>query len=139
MPDTNASYEAPNAKTYQRNVAAAATAVDLNTDLIRVEQDAVVSAVRYVPIAGITGANTNSRHVNLVNKGAAGSGTAVVATLAFVSGVSATADVAKTITLSATAANLALEDGDILQWQSVHDGTGLADPGGLVILELGRA
>jgi hypothetical protein len=139
MADTNASYEAPLARTHQRVVLAAATAVDLNTDIIRAEADGVVSAVYYVAAAGITGANTNTRKVVLVNKGAAGSGTTAIATLQFNSAVNATADVSKTITLSATAADLAVTAGDILQWQSTHVGTGLADPGGLAVVVVGRS
>ena len=125
-------------RNHQRNVAAAATAVDLNTDVIQCETDGVVTAVSYVPAATITGAATNNRTVNLVNKGAAGAGTTVIATLNFASGVNATADIAKVITLSGTAANKAVVAGDVLQWQSVHVGTGIADPGGLAVVQISR-
>jgi hypothetical protein len=107
---------------------------DLNSQVYVAPRAATVSAVSYVPLTTITGANTNTRSVSLVNLGQAGSGTTVVATLQFNSGVNATAGVAKAITLSGTAANLVLAAGDVLQWQSTHVGTGIADPGGLVTI-----
>lgn len=107
---------------------------DLNTQVYVAPRAATVSAVSYVPVTTITGANTNTRSVSLVNLGQAGSGNTVVATLQFNSGVNATAGQAKTITLSGTPANLNLAAGDVLQWQSTHVGTGIADPGGLVVI-----
>ena len=139
MPDTNASYEAPVSRSHQRTVAAVGTAGnDLTTNIVRVDADGVIDAVYYVPASTITGANTDTRKVVLVNKGAAGSGTTAIATLQFNSGVNATANVAKTITLSGTAADLAVSAGDILQWQSTHVGTGITDPGGLAVVVVGR-
>jgi hypothetical protein len=100
--------------------------------------DCTVTAVQYVPEAAITGANTNTRVVSLVNKGQAGSGTTTVATLQFDSGVNAAANDEKTITLSGTAANLDLSSGDTLQWRSVHVGTGITDPGGIIRVTVSR-
>jgi hypothetical protein len=105
---------------------------DLNTEIYVAPRAATVSAVGYVPLTTVTGANTNTRSISLVNLGQAGAGTTVVATLQFNSGVNATAGQVKTVTLSGTAANLILATGDVLQWQSTHVGTGIADPGGLV-------
>lgn len=105
---------------------------DLTTVVQVVPRDGTVSAVTFTPVSAVTGANTNTRVVSLVNKGSAGSGTTVIATLQFDSGVNASAAVPKTITLSATAANLNVTAGDVLVWTSVHVGTGIADPGGLV-------
>lgn len=105
---------------------------DLNTQAYVAPRAATVSVVGYVPLTTITGANTNTRSVSLVNLGQAGSGSTVIATLQFNSGVNATAGQVKAITLSGTAANLVLAAGDVLQWQSTHVGTGIADPGGLV-------
>jgi hypothetical protein len=85
----------------------------------------------------LTGANTDSRTIVLVNKGQSGSGTAIVATKAFTSGVNAAADDETTITLSGTAGNLVVAAGDILAWQSTHVGsTGLADPGGMAVIAI---
>lgn len=100
--------------------------------------DCTVTAVEYVPEAAITGAATNNRTVSLVNKGQAGSGSTTVATLNFDNGITASANNERVIPLSGTAANLILAAGDTLQWRSVHVGTGIADPGGLVRITLSR-
>ena len=105
---------------------------DLNTNIYQAPRAGTVTAVGYATVTAITGANTNTRSVSLVNKGSSGSGTTVIATLQFDSGVNTTANVPKTITLSATPVNLVVAAGDMLQWQSTHVGTGIADPGGLV-------
>jgi hypothetical protein len=94
--------------------------------------DGTVSAVKYTPASTITGADTNSRTVTLVNTGQTGSGNTVVATVAFTNGVNAAGSAAKTITLSGTAANLKVKKGDQLKWVSTHVGNGIADPGGSV-------
>jgi hypothetical protein len=105
---------------------------NLNTVVAVAPRDGTVSSVAYVPLTVITGANTNTRSVSLVNKGSAGAGSTVIATLQFDSGVNAPAATPKTITLSGTPANLNVTAGDVLQWQSTAVGTGIADPGGLV-------
>lgn len=100
----------------------------------------VVTAVTYTPEANITGNDTESRTFTLVNKGTDGNGTTIVATLAMVTGVGGLDFDEKTITLSATAANLVVADGQILAWTSVHVGsTGLADPGGRVKVTISRS
>lgn len=110
---------------------------NLNTVAYVVPRDGTVSAVTYTTVTAITGANTNTRSVSLVNKGSGGAGTTVIATLQFNSGINTTAAVPKTITLSATAADLLVTAGDVLQWQSTAVGTGIADPGGLVAITTG--
>lgn len=124
---------APFGATHQVPVAPQATAGnDTNTNVLVAPRASTVSAVTYTTVTAITGANTDTRKTVLVNKGAAGSGTTVIATLQYNSGVNTTASVPKTITLSGTAADLVVAAGDVLQWQSTHVGTGIADPGGLV-------
>jgi hypothetical protein len=105
---------------------------DLNTNILIAKRAGVVTSVTYSTVTAITGANTNTRSVTLVNKGQSGAGTTAIATLQFNSGVNTTASDEKTITLSSTAADLVVAAGDVLQWQSTHVGTGIADPGGLV-------
>jgi hypothetical protein len=78
----------------------------------------------------LTGAATNNRTISLLNGGAAGTGTTSVASKNFASGTNATAQSDTVITLSGTAANLEVALGDVLQWDSLAVGTGLADPGG---------
>lgn len=91
-----------------------------------------LTSVTYVPEAAATGDNTNARSFTLVNKGAAGVGTTVMATLALLTGVNLVAFDEKAATLSATAADLLFEQGDELAWVSTHTGTGVVDPGGAV-------
>ena len=134
MPDT-----APYVRVIESDVPAVSTAANDDDSVIAQAPFAcTVTSVQYVPEAAITGANTNTRFVSLVNKGQAGSGSATVATLQFDSGVNAAANDEKTVTLSGTPANLVLAAGDTLQWRSVHVGTGIADPGGLVRITLSR-
>jgi hypothetical protein len=103
-----------------------------------VPEDCTVSAVTYTTNTAVTGANTNSRTIAVVNKGAAGSGTTTVASLALTSGVNTVAFDEKAVTLSGTAADLNCTEGDVLAFTSTHVGTGLADPGGVVKVTLVR-
>lgn len=131
---------APRIITAEYPVGAVATAGnDLATPIAVVRETGTVTAVTYTTPTAITGAATNNRTVSLINKGASGSGTTVVATLNFASGVNTTAFVPKTITLSATAANLVVTAGDVLAWVSDHVATGIADPGGLARVVIARA
>lgn len=98
-----------------------------------------VTSVTYTPDSTITGADTNTRTLTLVNKGAAGAGSTVIATLALTNGVNATGSDEKALTLTVTTADRVVAEGDILAFVSTHAGTGLADPGGLVQVELQRA
>jgi len=134
MPDT-----APLARKLTADVPAAATGANGEHDIGLAPFAGTVSAVTYVADTTLTGANTNSRTVVLVNKGQAGSGTTVVATLAFTSGVNATADAPTTVTLSAVAGATTVASGDVLAWQTNAVGTGLADPGGLLTVEITRS
>lgn len=99
----------------------------------------VVSTVTYTPPTKLTGANTNSRTLKLINKGAAGEGTTVVAELAFVSAVNANANDETALTLSGTASKLEVASGDVLTLESLHVGEGLADPGGEVTVSITRS
>lgn len=127
----------PMGKVAQVQVQPQATAgSDLNSNIWRADSDATVTAVTYAPVTAITGANTNTRSVSLVNKGQSGAGVTVIATIQYNSGVNAAAADENAVTLSGTPANLNVSAGDILQWQSTHVGTGIADPGGLVCVTL---
>jgi len=131
--------QAPFTRTERRSTQPVATAGnDLSTVAAVAPFDGTITAVTYTTPTAITGANTNSRTVALTNKGQAGSGTAVPATLALVSGVNTTASVPKTITLSSTASDLVVAAGDVLVWSSTHVGTGIADTGGLLSITFSR-
>jgi hypothetical protein len=131
---------APLSRVVEANVPAVSTAGnDDDTIVGQAPFAGTVTAVEYVPEAGITGAATNHRTVSLVNKGAAGSGTTTVASLTFDNGVNATANNERTVTLSGTAANLVVAAGDTLLWRSVHVASGITDPGGLVRVTISRS
>jgi hypothetical protein len=130
---------APLVRVIEESVPAVTTAGNSDdTVLAQSPYAGTVSAVQYVPEAAITGAATNNRTVSLVNKGQAGSGTTVVATLTFASGTNATANNEVSLTLSSTAADLVVAEGDTLQWRSIANGTGLADPGGIARVTVSR-
>jgi hypothetical protein len=111
---------------------------DLLTIIGEVPAAATVSEVTYTPMAALSGANTNSRTLTLYNRGTTGVGTTVVAQLALVAGVNLVDNDEKAITLSATPANLVVADGDVLEWESLHVGTGIVDPGGVVQVTIAR-
>ena len=129
---------APHIRTIEQDVPAVAAGSDQNTVALECQFQGTVTAVTFVPAAAITGAATNNRTLSLVNKGAAGSGSTSIASLTFNNGTNASANVETAITLSGTASNLNVSAGDVLQWQSVHNGTGIADPGGLVRVTISR-
>lgn len=133
--DTNLAVEAPRGRAHQTRLGPVATAGnDLNSTVVQAYTDGVLDSVLYLPDTAITGANTNSRTLNLVNLS---NSNVVMATLALVTGVNAAVATGIALTLSGTAANLNVTAGDVLQWQSVHVGTGIADPGGLAVITLG--
>lgn len=130
---------APNLRRLQAAAQPVATVGnDLRTIVAEAPFAATVTAVSYTPVSTQAGANTNSRTLNLYNRGTDGTGVVLVATLALVSGVDLTDNDEKQLTLSATPANLVVAANDILEFESLHVGTGIADPGGLVAVEMTR-
>lgn len=98
-----------------------------------------VTAVTFTPEANITGQATNFRTFRVLNKGADGNGSTVVASQAFDSGGVAEEDFDEmAIPLSGTPANLVVAAGDILAWDETVTGTGLSSPGGKVQVEISR-
>ena len=131
---------APLVKTLQAVTPAVATAGNDDSAVVGPAPFAgAVTAVEYYPKADITGAATNHRRLRLVNKGQAGAGTTVVAELIFDNGVNAADFDAKALTLSAVAGALDVVAGDLLVFETTHIGTGIADPGGSVVVTLARA
>lgn len=129
----------PNVQTLRANAAAVAAASDLETKLGEAPNTGTVSRVAYIPASTITGANTESRTLQLFNRGSDGTGTTKIAELLMVSGVNATADDAKAVTIITAASADAVTAGDVLEFKSLHVGsTGLADPGGQVVVEVSR-
>jgi len=123
-------------------VTAPAVAANADADLTIGEAPfaATVTSASFTPEANITGDNTESRTLTIVNKGTDGNGTVVVGTLAFTTGIGGLDFDEKAFTLSVVAGATTVAAGDILAFVSTHVGTtGLADPGGKVQVELTRA
>lgn len=136
---TPTSGQAPHASTIDANLSAVAAGSDLQTVVGEAPEAGTIARVAYIPVSTVTGANTNSRTLTVTNRKQDGTGTTVAATLALTSGVNAAADDEKAVTLSGTAANLAVAAGDVITFESTHVGTGIADPGGRVVIELDRS
>jgi hypothetical protein len=132
-------FKAPLSRTLELPVAAVATASDLTSPIGVAPFAGTVTGVEYIPTTVLTGADTNSRTITVYNRGQAGAGTTVVATKAFTSGVNAPANDSTDITLTATGADLVVAEGDVLDWESLHVSSGLADPGGLVRVTIARS
>jgi hypothetical protein len=101
--------------------------------LFAAPDDLEVAAVRWIPAAAVTGVNTNNFALAVQNKGVAGSGTtAVTATKTYASGTDSVANVAETLALSGTAANLLVAAGEVLALVRTVNASGLAQPDGVL-------
>ncbi len=119
----------PTFEYHQTNfVAAVAAATATQQDPIFIAPCACkVTAVSVVPQAASTGDNTNTKNLNIVNKGASGAGTTEVGNLDLVSGTDLVAFDEKAIPLNATYTNgVSLSEGDVLSLQTEKFGTGVA-------------
>lgn len=132
-----AAVTAPLVQTFSAVVPAAAQAAGAETTILVAAYGATITSVTYVANTAITGADTHTRKVSLVNKKADASGTDEAAALQFNQGVDAAAFVGKAIT-NGTLAKRTLAAGDVVTWASAKVGNGLADPGGTVIVTLER-
>lgn len=119
--------------------APAAAATVAASEAVEAPFDGTVTAVTYTPTATITGVATNNRTIQVVNRGQSGAGSTVVATLTFGAGTNAAAFDETAVPLSGTPANLTVAAGDILEFRSSANGTGLADPGGRVAVTIARS
>lgn len=129
---------APSLVIRQTNTAPVTLAADSDTVVCRAPFTGSITGCVYIAAAAFTGSST-ARTFSLINKGAAGAGALVAATLPMTAGVNLVAFVAKPITVSGTAANVAVTAGDVIEWNSLHVSTGVADPGGLVEVTFSRA
>ena len=102
---------------------AAATATEV-VNIFRAPFACKIVSVELIPDAAITGADTNSTNVNLLNAGTAGTGTTELGNIDFASGTDAAAGVAQDLYRPATA--LSVASGVILQVQIEKVSSGLA-------------
>ncbi len=120
----------------QANVPAAAVATAQDQVVGEAPFLGTITEVTFAPEANITGTATNFRTFRLINRGRTGAGTTVVASLAFdAATVTATAFRERVIPL---VGNNAVAEGDVLVWDEVVAGTGLASPGGQVQVTYSR-
>ena len=123
--------------THQAIIAASTILATTVEDITEVTQAGNVVKVEYLPVAAVTGAaNPASRKLKLVNGGGNGTGTTVVAELDLGLATNLVANDSNVL-VNGVAANLVVAVGDNLKWSSAPDGgTGLVDPGGLVVITL---
>lgn len=131
--------QAPLLRKEQANLPSTGATADYDQSVGEAPFDGTVTAVTYTPEAQIVGADTPAtRTLTLVNKGAAGGGTAVVATKAL-NAAAGTLAAFDEVSLTVDTARDDVTSGDILAFVSTHGGTsGLADPGGLVEVTFSR-
>lgn len=129
---------AKDVRSIQAMVPAAAAGADTTQVIGLAPYAGKVTAVEYIPDAAVVGANTNTRTLAVVNGGQAGAGSTSVASLALASGTNLTSEAQNAITLSGTPSHLVVAANDELVWNSTHAASGLADPGGLVIISFTR-
>lgn len=109
--------------------------------LAEVPFDGTVTGVRLIPEANLTAHATNYRTFRVVNKGQSGSGTALVAYFATDTPTTdnLTAFDEKALTLSATPANLAVAEGDILVADELVAASGVAHSGYKIQVDISRS
>lgn len=135
MPDS-----APLIRKLEATIPAAGAAVAQDQIIGEAPFAGTVTSVTFTPEANITGQATDFRTFQVINKGADGNGTTVVASLAFSSApVAATDFDEKAITLSAVSGATTVAEGDVLAWDETVTGNGLASPGGKVQVEISRS
>jgi YD repeat-containing protein len=129
----------PVSQTLEITVPAAGAAVAQDQVIGQVDVNGVIQRVSYTPEAAMTGATATARTMQVLNKGQAGAGTAVAATLAFNTGVDLVAFDEKDIPVTATLADKTVVEGDTLLWNETVAGAGTAAPGGKVVVEISRS
>ena len=129
--------KAPLIEQYDGYAPAVAIGDDDQTPIATAEYAGTVTSVKWIAAAAVTGAGTNTRKLDFVNKGSDGGGATVVATIQFDSGTDAAAMDETALAVASESATVA--DGDVLSLESAAVGTGLADPGGKVVVEVTRS
>lgn len=136
MPDT-----APNVKVIETTLPAAGAAVAQDQVIGKAPFAGTVQSVTVISEAAVTANGTNFRTLRVLNKGQAGAGATVVASLAL--DTPTTDDLAafdeKAIPLSGTPANLVVAEGDVLAADETVTASGLAHSGYKIRVEIARS
>lgn len=132
---------APLVRTIEETIPAAGAAVTQDQVIGEAPFAGTVTAVSIIPEANATANATNHRTFLIHNKGQAGAGSTVVASLAL--DTPGTDDLVafdeKSVPLSGTPANLTVAAGDVLACVETVTGTGLAHSGYRCIIEISRS
>jgi hypothetical protein len=130
-PEPNA---APHQSTIRDHIAASTILQTQEQVLGTAAEDSVIFSAQYQPEAAINGAaSPASRTLTIVNRGQAGAGTNVLATLALVAGVTGAKDQAIPFVVSVDPVTSLISKGDDIVCVSTPvGGTGMVDPGGEV-------
>ena len=128
----------PKKVTYRVAQAAVAQAATALTLAFIAPFPGALTAVKFVPVTGITGAATNNRVHAVYNRGQAGAGTTKMADLIYDSGVNSVTKVPRDITLHATVTNRDAVAGDVIEVESKFQASGIADAGGIWELTFSR-
>ena len=94
--------------------------------------DCRLKAVHFAPNAAVTGANTNTTHLNIIDAGAAGAGTTELGALDLTSGNDLVAHTDNAV-VSGLTTDLTLGDAIVVEFEKV--GTGLLVPPGIWMIE----
>lgn len=125
-------------RTFPARVLGTAAATATRDDpILVVPMAGTVTGITIVPQATLTGAATDNKTLSLINKGLTGGDTRVAATKTF----ALTTDVATafdetSLTVSGTAANVAVVAGDVLALSQIKVGNGLTVPDVLVKISI---
>lgn len=123
----------------EEDIAAQTAAVTADTVLGEAPFAGEVTSVEFIPEANISGATATARTLTLVNKGADGNGTTVIATLAFIDDIDATDFNSIDFTLSVVADATNIAEGDVLVLSEAVTSTGTANPGGKIKVHASRS
>lgn len=116
------------------NCAAVVLGSSLNTLLGEVPFDGTVTEIYYISNGTITGADTDTRKLEVFNRGLNGAGVVSLGAKQFNATINAVAKDRTALTLTATLANRDVLAGQVLENASTFVGTGIADPGGVMVV-----
>ncbi len=123
-----------NAQTFIPSVAAA-TATESHP-IFSAPDACIVTSVKIIPQAAVTGDNTDRKNLNIIDCGSDGSGTTEVGNLDLATGVNLTAFDEKNIPLNSTYTDgVTMAKGDVIKLQFEKAGNGVLVPNLLVRVE----